>query len=430
MINYISATVNNVIEATAGRYISLQELGKGKILADRVSLNLFADFNKKSDLSLDTLLFNYFDFIQGEFEEDLLDRSSSLDKASSIRQLLMVPRKAGEINAQVSIAMGILEKTKVKNQVDGKTYPLHEIYKKEGKTNKLVLKEGFYELDEQGNKTYPYNPVDGEKFLNIKSMINHVNLQLHGNYAKLTQTEASRHSIGKLAENMKRWFMPALQRRMGRETPDVIFHDLTEGYYRTSAKAFYKVFTNLIHLDFGGAKDWLSFFWNTPRYRENLKRMGAELVQAALLLFTFAVVLGYSGDDKNKKLEENNWAHNMAILVLLRAYSETTAYIPIPALGFQELKRNVLTPFSLPADAVSNFAAILQLGVYQLFYWAGDPFGWEKELYYSKDSGYWYSEAGDSKLFKYMLRAIGYTGYTQQPEEYIKSFDNLQRRLK
>lgn len=420
IINYTSAMVNNVIEASAGKYLNLSELGKGKVLAYRINIHLMADYNKKANLSYDTLLFDTFDFIQGDFEQDLLDRSSSKDKHASIRQMLMIPRKSGELVAQTAVAMGILERNKVLNSIDGKSYPVHQIYEKLPGANNLTLKKGFPE---------EWNPVDGEKFLKLKRLINRVNFELHGNYAKISQSEASRYAIGKLAENMKRWFMPAFQRRFGRETIDITFEDLNEGYYRTAGRAAQKFFGSLFHLDFGGAKDWASVFWKTPRYRQNLSRMGAEVAQATILFIIFALLLGYSGDDKNKKLKDNSWVHNTAILLALRVYSETTAYIPVPPLGFQEMKRNALTPFSLPADAISNFAAIAQLGIYQVAYWMGAD-SLHNNLYYSKNSGFWYSNKGDSKLLKYVLNSLGHSGYTINPDQYIRQFDSLQGRLK
>ena len=420
VINYASAMVNDTIEASASKYLNFNELAKGKAMAFRVNMNLIADYNRKANLSVDTLLFDTFDFIQGDFEGDLLDRSSSKDKHASIRQMMMIPRKSGELMAQTAVAMGILERHKVENTLDGKKYPVHQIYEKDETGNNLRLKLGF---------PAEYNPVDGEKFLKIKRLLNRVNFELHGNYAKISQSEASRYAIGKLAENMKRWFMPAFQRRFGRETIDLTFEDLNEGYYRTAGRAAQKIFGSLFHLDFGGAKSWMNVFLKTPRYRQNLSRVGAEMAQAAILFITFALLLGYSGDDKNKRLEDNSWIHNTAILIALRVYSETTAYIPIPPFGFQEMKRNALTPFSLPSDAISNFAAIAQLGLYQVLYWFGAD-GLEKDLYYSKDAGYWYSNKGDSKLMKYVLNAIGHTGYHVNPDQYIKQFSAIQGRLK
>lgn len=418
IINYTSAMINNTIEAAAGKYLNFQDLARGKALAFRVNRNLMNDFNRKAGLSVDTLLFDTFDFIQGDFEQDLLERSSSKNKKSMVRQLLMVPRKAGELMAQTAIGMGILDRHKVENSLDGKKYPVHQIYKIQN--NNLVLKEGFPE---------EYNPIDGAQFLKLKRLINRVNLELHGNYAKISQSEASRYAIGKLAENMKRWFMPAFQRRFGRETIDITYEDINEGYYRTSYDALRNIFGNLFRMNFGDAKSWWDLYSKTPRYRQNLSRMGAELAIVLLLFTTFSLLLGYSGDDKNKELENNSWIHNTMLLITLRAYSETTAYIPFPAFGLQELKRNALSPFSLPADAISNYAAIIQLGLYQIAYWLGAD-GFEKNLYYSKDSGYWFSEAGDSKLMKYVLNTFGHSGYTINPDQYIKQFESLQGRLK
>ncbi len=425
IINYSSAMVNNIIEASAGKYLNFADLARGKALAYRVNYNLMADYNKKANLSVDTLLFQTFDFIQGEFEEDLLDRSSSKNKHAQVRQMMMIPRKSGELVAQTAVAMGILSRTKVLNSIDGKEYGVHELYKQTATGNNLELKAGFPE---------EWNPVDGTKFFKMKELINRVNHELHGNYAKLTQTEASRHAIGKLAENMKRWFMPAFQRRYGRETIDTSFEDINEGYYNTTGAALYNIFGALFRLDFSGAGKWAMVFMKTPRYQQNLRRMATEMLIGVLLFYTFTLALGYSGPDKNKELEKNSWIHNAAILLLLRVYSETTAYTPFPQVGpffggFQEMKRNVLTPFSLPADAVSNFAAIAQLTLYQVLYWFGMD-SLKDNLYYSKDAGYWYSEKGDSKLMKYVYNAIGHTGYHINPDQYVKQFDSIQKRMK
>lgn len=417
IINYMSAMVNNIIEASAGEFLNLNELAKGKYLAGKVNISLVSDYGKKANLGYYTILFNTFDFLQGEWQEDLLDRSSSADKWINIQQKMMIPRKSGELVAQTAVAMGILERTKIENSIDKKLYPIHDIYKKEG--SKIVLKEGFPE---------EWNPEDGKLFMKMKNKINGVNRLLHGNYAKISQTEASRHAIGKLAENMKRWFMPAIQRRFGRETADITFEAATEGYYRTFANALSGWVRALFHKG-QSAKDVASFYLKDPLYKRNLQRFIAEIAQAALLFLVFALALGYWGNDKNKELEKNSWIHNASILVFLRVFSETTAYIPIPPLGFQEMKRNVLTAWSLPSDAVSNMFAILELSAYQLAYWFGAD-SLNTNLYYQKDSGFFYSQKGDSKLLKYVLKTAGYTGYTFEPIQYIKNFNNLQNRLK
>lgn len=416
--NWGSATVNNLIEAAAGEVLSLQEYAKGKLLATQMLGHIASDFGKMSNLSRETLMFVYMDLLQGDFREDLLDRSSSIDKKSSIQQISMIPRTAGEIHAQSAIGLGIMDRTKVKNEIDGKEYPMHEIYEKQG--NLLVLKKGF---------PNEWNPIDGVEFLKVQTMIHKVNRSLHGNYAKLSATEASRHAIGRMMENMKRWLMPAIQRRFGRESPDATSHDLEEGYYRTGWNFLISMGTAIIKMDNEKRSSVWEYYTETPQYKKNIQRFGMEIGLSFMMWLLFALVLGYSGDDKNKKLDSNSWIHNVSILILLRMYSETTSYLPIPTLGYQELKRNFTSPFSLPADAISNLWAVGQLMLYQGLYWAGAD-GLKDDLYYSKDAGFWYSEKGDSKLVKYILKTFGYAGYTFEPAQYIKTFDNMQKRLK
>jgi hypothetical protein len=150
---------------------------------------------------------------------------------------------------------------------------------------------------------------------------------------------------------------------------------------------------------------------------------------AAMLFAIFGLMLGFSGDDKRKKLKENSLLHNLAILIFLRIYSEHTSYIPVPGFGYQELKRNIFSPFSLQADTISNWFGVGQLLFYHALYAMGAD-GLEKDLFYQKDAGYWYSEKGDAKIWKYIFKSFGYSGYTLEPIQFIKDFDSLQGRLK
>lgn len=418
VINFGSAITNNMIEAFSGRYLGPADYIKGTYLGFRVNMHMLADYYKKTDLSYYNLLNLEFDFIQGDFEEDLLDRSSNLNKNASISRVLMIPRKVGELSAQIAMGMGILEKTKVPNSIDGKSYPVHEIYKKNSDGN-LILKDGFPKEWEIG----------GQKMIQLKELINRVNLELHGNYAKINQSEASRHSIGKLAENMKRWFAIGISRRFGRENPDITYENITEGYYVTAFMALKNIFVNAASLNFTEAKNQFNYYIDTPRYKENLKRFGAESTIALSMFLIYTFLLGYGGDDKNKELDKNSWLHNLTIMIMLRLFSETTAYNPIPGLGFQELKRNALSPIALPADAVSNMAGVAQLGLYHILSKMGMD-SLDSELYYTKNSGYWYAQKGNPKVLKYALKTAGYTGYTLEPNQYIKDFSNLQSRLK
>lgn len=429
-INYIQANINNIIETFAGRYVSPRSYAVGYWKASEMLKSMTADFNKKSNFSFWTLMYQTFDFIQGEWEEDLFERTSSKNKTFNWHKILMYPRKNGELHAQSAMAIAILNNTKVVNKLDNKEYPVWNIYKKEG--DNLVLKDGFYDLDVNGEKIYPWNSIDGESFKNIKNLIWSVNMDLHGNYAKINQTEASRHSIGKLAENLKRWFVQGFTRRFGRESVDVNKPYIEEGYYLTTIQAFKNIFGSLISFNLRKAGDWSKFYFTTDRKKANLKRFATEMVMCIGLYMIGLLGFGYDGDDKdkNKKLKASSWFHNEMLLIALRTYAEQTAYIPVPPFGFTEMSRNLLDPFSVAKSTFGNAVGLATLAWYTTFYYLGIPGFNEKDVFYQKDTGGILGHKGNLKIVQYLAKTFGYTGSQLDPAFYLQNFQSLQNRIK
>ncbi len=434
-VNYIQANINNLIESFASEHVSMRNYATGYMKASEMIASLVNDFTKKSDYGFWTLMYQTFDFIQGEWIDDLSERTSTKNKKFDWKRMLMYPRTNGELHAQSAMGIGILDNTKIKNQIDGKMYPIWDIYKKEG--NNIVLKEGFYEdiTDEESQittRTYPWNPIDGHKFLEIRSLIWSVNMDLHGNYAKINQTEASRHSVGKMAENMKRWFVTGFQRRFGREFFDINRQTIQQGYYTTAALAVVNIIKNgLLKTGLQGMKEQAKFYWSTPRKRQNLKRVMAEMVACAALYMLALFGFGYDNDDpnKNKKLADESWLHNELLLLSLRSYAEQTAYIPVPPFGFTEMTRNLLDPFSVPKSAFMNAVGTGTLLMYTALYHLGwDRF--EGDVIYQKDTGSMFGEKGDYKLVNYIMKTLGYTGSQMDPTYYLKNYQSMQNRLK
>lgn len=419
-INYFGASINNFIEAFSGKYVNMKEYSLGSIDAGKMTLAIVGDYAKSTDLSYWTLLYQKFDFVQGDFLDDMLDRSSLLDKATQFRQLAMIPMKAGELKSQSSMALAILHRRKAKDN-NGKEYPFHHIYEK--KNGKLVLKEGFDEKK--------YNLIDGTEFIAVKKIIHKINMELHGNYAKINSSELSRYSFGKLAENMKKWFAPAFQRRFGREGIDVVTQQEDGGgYYRAILRAAGQISLSLIKGDLSGVRDKFNYFFiKNDVIKKNMGRLAMDIMVTFSLYFIYAILLGYDDDDKNKKLKKNSWIKNIAILIFLRVYNEHTSYIPFPKFGLQELKRNLFSPYSLQSDTASNWIGVGTLALYHVAYALGAD-GLEKDLFYQKDTGYEFAEKGDAKIWKYVLASFGYKGYTKEPIPYIKDLDKFSGRLK
>ncbi len=442
-INYMQANMNNLIESWAKQHASLKNYAVGYGKATIMIGDLLTDFNKKTDFSYWTLMYQEFDFIQGDWQEDMLERTSTKGKQFNWRNILMYPRKNGELHAQSAMAIAILDAHKVENKIDGKMYPMWDIYYKED--GKLKLKDGFYEeeTDEQGNtiRTYPLNPVDGREFERVKNLIHGINIDLHGNYAKLNQTEASRHSLGKLMENMKRWFVSNLQRRMGREGIDVSKEDLDQGYYTTTTLAIWNMGKEILKGNTTSAHAYFNYYWNTPRKSANLRRTFADFTLAFSLFFISTVLFGYDNDDpdKNKKLRNSSWLYNEALLLFLRTYAEHTAFIPVPPFGFTEMTRNLLDPFSVAKSTIGNAAGVVSLTFFTIGYGLGID-SLYNDAFYTRDSGagkgptlfnMWVpGEKGSSKWITYMAKLFGYNGAQVDPSFYIRNFENLQNRLK
>lgn len=420
-INYIQANINNLVESFASQHASPRNYATGYMRASEMIGSLFIDFNKKSDYSYWTLMYETFDFVQGEWKDDLADRSSTKSKKFDWKRMLMYPRTNGELHAQSAMALAILDNQKIKNSIDGKMYPMWNIYRKEG--SKLVLKEGF--------DNHMYNPVNGTMFEATRNKIWSVNIDLHGNYAKINQTEASRHSIGKLAENMKRWFSSGFQRRFGREFFDVNTNELNQGYYTTTGLMVWNTIAALTKEGMTGAKGQFSYYFNTPRKMANLKRFLAEGTICILLFLMGSLVFGYDGDDpdKNKKLAQSSWLHNELLLITLRSFAEQTAYYPVPPLGFTEMTRNLLDPFSVAKSAFGNLVGAGTLAMYTAGYYLGKD-SWEDDAFYQKDTGSIFGHKGNSKFAHYLLKTLGYTGAQLDPAFYIRNFQSLQNRLK
>ncbi len=442
-INYVQANMNNLIESFATKYVSKLSYGVGYLKAAEMMKQMAIDFYKKSDLGFWTMMYQQFDFVQGEWQEDMLSRSSKKGKTFDWKKFLMYPRKNGELHAQSALAIGVLNDVKVKNTIDGKEYPMWDIYEKKG--NQLVLKAGFdhYEEADVDKKHSIYNPVDGKEFQRVRQLIHGINIDLHGNYAKINQTEASRHSLGKMAEMMKRWFVPGLQRRMGRRSFDVSKVDLDEGYYTTSALALFNIVKNMLTGNSLAAKAYGHIYWTSPGKRENLKRTAADIAAAMVMgLVVIGGVFGYDDDDpdRNKKLKENSWLYNEALLVALRSYAEQTSFIPVPPFGFTEMSRNLLDPWSVVKGSFGNAVGATSLVAYTIAYYLGVE-QLENDVFHMKDTGagqgktlagfdWMIGRKGDWKLKSYMLKLFGYSGSQVDPAFYIRNFESLQNRLK
>lgn len=462
VVNFTQANFNNILEAFAGKHLNMSDYAWGFRKSYDVLADMVKDYGRTSDYHFNTLLLNSFDFIHGDFAKYLTESAGTKSKLLNVTALAMSPRTSGEILAQSALALGILRRTKVNNKITKTSSSVYDIYEK--KNGELSLKDGYYEeveitkiVDGQEEKEmvkyYPWSNFpevqyldsetleggkikvkveNGAKFNALKGKIHILALELHGNYSKLTQTEASRYAAGRLAENMKRWFVPFFQKRMGREFYDVTMDEIQYGYYRSTAKVGYQFMKYFVKGQFDHAKDVAQGVKVSELQKTNFKRLAADIGAAAILFTLQTLVFGYDSDDpdRNKKLKENSWYHNVLLLATLRSYAEQTAFIPFPGFGFTELSRNIMDPFAIGIGTLKNAVGLFTLSIFTALNVVGLNWKGEAFVRYQKDSGSIFGEKGDLKLTKFLLSQFGYTGAQLDPVYYIKNFESLQKRLK
>lgn len=417
-LNFIQANSNNITEAFANKHLSIRNYVRGSALATELLASVTADFGKSKNLRFWTQMLENFDFIQGEFTDDISGRTSVKAKFFNIGNLLLVPRTGGEIHAQSAMALGMMDKKLVMNE-DGKEYPVYQMY--EIKDGELSLKEGFPKEWEIG----------GKEFLEFRTYMHSVNMELHGNYADINQTELSRHGIGKLVESMKRWYTIAVSRKLAlTETFDTSTNTWTEGYYVTTVKALGHILGSAIGMRQQSLSSTMAWYASSETKKKNLMRAGVDISVAFMMYMFYTLVLGWDFDDDEKleKVKKKSYFSQMLLVLSLRAASEQTSLIPFPGFGFQEMKRNLLTPWSLGSDVVSNAFGITELLTKHMGEMLGADFS--NSLYYSKNTGAFLGDKGDAKIWRYMIKMFGYTGAQYEPDYWLKNWVNAQGRLK
>ena len=354
---------------------------------------------------------------------DLSDQMSVLSKLSSIRAMGMAPRTATE--ELMGINLGLMV-TMSRPYLSGATYTHLDTMYEVGKDGFIKLKSE-YDTEELQKL---YNPIDGTEIKAIRLRIMQLYTDIQGNFFKDNNSYISYNAAGKSIELLKRWLTASLLRRYGSTHLDLIKGEEVVPMYTAVANVVKEFTKAAIKADLNQFYDyWSNTATRTPATTRALKSSLAEVI----LILTAGIVvtmLGYSGDDRNKRLKEMDMLQQYFIAIAVRVQSELGTFIPIPmfGLGAMELKRALLDPTSVVRSTADTIMAIGTLAGYELF----DALGanYEKQLIYQKDTGYYLKNKGDRKIYALMASIMGYTGQSLSPAPYIQTIDQMQNRIR
>lgn len=261
-----------------------------------------------------------------------------------------------------------------------------------------------------------------------------------GNYYKQNKAYGSYFSIGRMILLMKQWLPAGIIRRFQARVYDPYTEKERVGYHTAMLSLMGNTLIPLITGNPTKATEYWENIAKRPSEMQAIRKSAAELLYLVIFGLLVSLAFGYDDDDedKNKKLKEMSYLKQLALLISLRAQSELGTYIPLPifGLGYMEMQRAVLNPIGLPKLGADNLMNLGKLTLLQTLSVFGADF--DKELFYQKEKGYGYNigglgafkDKGDSKWFAALLNTIGYTGYTFEPAEYIKTFTQMQNRVK
>lgn len=428
-VNLTSGTIQSLIDANTNSAEYKAYMSTAPLAADWL-YKYDKDFYRGSNWGIETQLIASFHMIP-----DSMDVSHQLSRGAllaSVRSKLMAPRSESEKLLAIHLGLCVVMSEPIIHE--GKALTINDIYELDEVTGLIRLKNEYKALANE------WNPIDGTKVIMLRRKLMQKYTMLQGNFYKQNQSYASTTAIGKAAEVMKRWFASGVIRRYQGEVIDPYLQETRKGYHLAIGHALRELVYGLTHGDMKHLNEYFSKIAKRPSEKIALRRALAEGIYTAVFGALAFFVLGYDGDDedKNKKLREMNYLKQLALLVTLRVQGELGTFIPVPVfgLGYMEMKRAVLDPFGLPKASFDNVAGIIALLTMQGLSAIG--FDFDKALYYQKSKPYGYhfgglgafKDKGDSKLIAIILNTIGYTGYTFEPAEYIKTLTQMQNRIK
>lgn len=242
-----------------------------------------------------------------------------------------------------------------------------------------------------------------------------------------SKTLLSTYTIGQTLLYFKNWMIPMIRRRFDKSRPNYIIGENLEGYWRTFGRLSYKMFNDFLKEG--------KLYWNT--YTEEEKRNYLTTLNEIAFVITSAILIslifGFDSDDpdKYKKLKNNSYAENLALLIALQAKSETETLTMMP---FFNVESQVIPPFftetiRLVKNPTTGFAMIENTSkTLDAFY---NLMLDQPNAYYDKNIPAFNIEKGDSKAGHYLMKVAQIDKFlyaTENPEGKIQGFiSNIKR---
>lgn len=400
VVNAISGNIQTWIEAIGSRYYTKSDRLWAEKNVYGFGKNILRDRGKMANLSYESQMTEYFDYLQGDYINEWGEKTSWNTFLKAGKQSLFVGKIYGEWEMQTKLFLSMMKAKKVKQVMpngEEKIISLWEAYEK-GKDGVPVLKPNIVKLNGE-----LFTKQDETAF---RRRIQGVNKKLNGSYAQFDQLKAEKYSFVRALTFMRKYFMPLFMNRFGAKKYDVELGEMTEGYYVTT---------------FSLLKDWVNLKDSLyDRYKRgdltedqiyNLKRVMADLAFLMGFLIVLALVAGIKDDD-------DEWLQRMEY-VFLKARREHVTTLPLPFLGLQEFYSVFKSPYIMMAQMGHFIKFGESMMLTPLYYASGEQEWFADDVLYQKRTGAF--EKGDLKLTNNFLKAFGIK------HEWLTAPENLEK---
>ncbi|MEX0595167.1 MAG: LysM peptidoglycan-binding domain-containing protein, partial [Candidatus Paceibacterota bacterium] len=275
----------------------------------------------------------------------------------------------------------------------------------------------------------------GNKFQEIKNRFQGLSRKLYGAYDNFSQPEGNKYMIYRMFFFMRKWFTPMFVNHFGMDTSkgnigkaryDWAMGTTELGYYITAFETLVKLFKT----------NGKYYNWMTPKEKAAYKKIGTQMMVIIALALVTAMVFGYDEDDEERwdKLnrrsggyigsEEFNtygFLQNHMLALTMGVMNETSTFLPIPKMYGVQFGLDDYVKFITTTGSVFNNTAKTYIQIIQNI---ADTITFDESARYKRDTGpYWFQEEGSLKLWRNLLRTIGYSGVSGDTETLIKNIE-------
>jgi hypothetical protein len=350
--------------------------------------------NKLGNLSLESQMFDVFEPIQGITLQDTIGEKSSQSKLydTIAANWLFNMREWGEKYVQSRTWIAAISETMVDyNQGSILLIDAYEL----DENGVIKLKEGIDKAWEVG----------GDKFNRLKYKIQALNRKVHGNYASYDKTQIEMYALGSLAMFLKRFFVSMAANRFA------FGESIHQGRFNISSGLQYGYYTQTLSIATkqikNGLKDWdLLTLEEKQALSKTAMEIGVILGSLALM-----ALMGYSGDDRNKKekLIDYSWLELNLLYQLDRLYIETSSFISPKSYLDYTIDFQIKTALEKWLKLITDFISQNE---------------YESSL--KSSSGNYVYQKGDKKWKTQLKRATGIQQmllFKENPDVMLKNYD-------